>query len=89
VKTTWETALVHPEVLGLPHAVLKAANLPDIRFHEMRHTHATILLMKGIPAKVVSERLGHSSIVTTLTVYAHFLPSMQQDAARTLNALLK
>lgn len=61
--------------------LIKAANVPDIRFHDLRHTSATILLSKGIHAKVVQERLGHSNIVTTLETYAHVLPSMQAEAA--------
>jgi integrase len=62
--------------------------LSDIRLHDLRHTHATLLLMKGIPVKVVSERLGHASPTVTLTVYAHVLPGNQRDAADTFAALV-
>lgn len=61
-------------------------DLPRVRFHDLRHSHATQLLLAGVHAKVVSERLGHSSIQLTLDVYAHVLPSMQEDAAAKINA---
>jgi len=53
---------------------------PVIRLHDLRHTHATLLLSAGKPVKVVSERLGHSSAVVTMTVYAHVLPGGQREA---------
>ncbi|GAF24364.1 phage integrase [Bacillus sp. JCM 19047] len=56
------------------------ANVPSIRFHDLRHTHATLMLLQGIPVKVVAERLGHSSITTTLDTYNHLLPSIQREA---------
>lgn len=62
----------------------KAVGLPDIRFHDLRHTHATIMLQLGEHPKVVSERLGHSNINITLNTYSHVLPTMQEDAARRL-----
>ena len=66
----------------------QAAEVKRIKFHGLRHTCATLLLAAGVPQKVVQERLGHQRIETTLDVYAHVLPSMQRDAARTLSALL-
>jgi integrase len=54
---------------------------PRIRLHDLRHTHATILLKAGVPVKVVSERLGHSSPAFTMSVYQHVLPGMQADPA--------
>lgn len=63
-------------------------DIPTIRFHDIRHTHATILLKKQTPIKVVSERLGHASISITLDFYAHVLPSMQKEAAQAINGLL-
>jgi hypothetical protein len=59
----------------------KAAGVPLIRLHDLRHTHATLLLAAGINPKVVSERLGHSSVAFTLDTYAHVLPGMQPEAA--------
>lgn len=66
----------------------KALKLPQIRFHDMRHTHATMLLKMGVHIKIVSERLGHANITTTLNTYSHVLPSMQKEAAAKLNDLL-
>lgn len=63
-------------------------SLPEIRLHDLRHTHATLLLAAGVPVKVVSERLGHANATITLGVYAHVMPGMQQDAAEKFGALL-
>jgi integrase len=68
--------------------VLKAANVRRITLHGLRHTSATLLLNAGVPAHVVQQRLGHKRVEITLGTYAHVLPSMQQDAARRLGALL-
>lgn len=68
--------------------LIKAAGVKRITFHGLRHTCATLLLQAGVPVKVVSERLGHKRIEITLNVYAHALPSMQQDAAVKLGRLL-
>jgi integrase len=62
--------------------------LPAIRLHDLRHTHATLLLADGVPVKVVSERLGHASATITLTVYQHVHPGMGRDAADRFAALL-
>jgi integrase len=62
-------------------AASAAGLLPVIRLHDLRHTHATLLLAKGVPVKVVSECLGHASPTITLTVYAHVMPGNQRDAA--------
>lgn len=61
--------------------ILAKTDLPRIRLHDLRHTHATLLLKEGIPPKVVSERLGHSNVAFTMQVYQHVLPGMQADAA--------
>ena len=60
-----------------------------IRFHDLRHTHATQLLREGIHPKVVSERLGHSAIAITLDIYSHVLPDMQQEAAEKLDVTMR
>jgi integrase len=57
--------------------------VPVIRVHDLRHTHATLLLLAGVPVHVVSQRLGHASPVVTMTIYAHVLPGNQRDAANT------
>jgi integrase len=68
--------------------LLKQASLPDIRFHDLRHTAATLMFKQGVHPKVVQERLGHSDIALTLNTYSHVLPSMQDDAADLLDELL-
>jgi integrase len=67
---------------------VKAAGLPPMRFHGLRHTHATLLLAMGVHPKVVSERLGHASIALTLDTYSHAVPSMQAEAAAKMGRLL-
>jgi integrase len=62
--------------------------LPIIRFHDLRHTHATILIEKNINAKIIQERLGHSRIGITLDIYSHVLPSMQQQVADKLDEMV-
>jgi len=69
-------------------AISKEAGLPRIRFHDLRHTSATLLLTAGVHPKVVQERLGHSTISMTLDLYSHVMPSMQEDAAEKLNRIL-
>jgi integrase len=60
----------------------------DLRFHDLRHTCATLLLSEGVNAKVVSELLGHASITITLNIYSHVLPDMQDSAADAMEAAL-
>ena len=62
--------------------IAKKAEVKVIRFHHARHTHASLMLQQGVPLKVVSERLGHSSISVTADVYAHIIPGMQENAAQ-------
>ena len=69
--------------------ILKEAGLPQIRLYDLRHTAATLALSAGVPVKVVSEMLGHSSVALTLDVYSHVLPHMQEDAARRMAALME
>ena len=66
----------------------KEAKLPRIRFHDLRHTHATLALAAGVHPKVVSERLGHASITITLDTYSHAIPAMQETAASLVAALV-
>lgn len=70
------------------NAITKAAGLRRIKVHELRHTAASLMLLAGVPAKVVSERLGHASIGITLDTYSHVLPSMQDDAAAAMSRIL-
>jgi len=66
---------------------LRRSGLPHVRFHDLRHGHATLMLIQGVHPKVVSERLGHSSIGITLDTYSHVLPGMQAEAAQAFDAL--
>jgi integrase len=68
--------------------LLRKAGLPAIRFHDLRHTAATLLLAQGVNPKVVSELLGHASIALTLGIYGHVMPHMQQQAAEIMDRLL-
>lgn len=68
---------------------VKRFNLPSIRFHDLRHTHATILLEMGVHPKVVSDRLGHNSIKTTLDIYSHVSTSLQKDLSEQFSKVMK
>jgi integrase len=68
--------------------LLKKARLPQIRFHDLRHSTATLLLHMGIHPKVVQEILGHSQISMTMDTYSHVLPTMHQEAMQKLNQLI-
>ena len=69
--------------------LLSEAELPALRFHDLRHSAATILLAMGVNAKVIQERLGHSSISITLGVYGHVTESMQREAISKLDDQFK
>ena len=68
--------------------LLERAGLPRIRFHDLRHTAASLLLAENVNPKVVQEMLGHSSIAVTMDTYSHVLPSLQADAAEKMDRLL-
>jgi integrase len=99
VGSAWEDhELVFCSRLGRPllarnvyrkfQSLLEQAALPRVRFHDLRHTAATLLLASRVNPKVVSEMLGHATVAITLDIYSHVLPDMQQDAAAALEALL-
>ena len=81
---------IHPtkDILDPLKQLLKKAGLPTIRFHDLRHSSATLLLSAGIHPKVVQEILGHSQISMTMDTYSHVLPNMQQDAMNRLNDMI-
>jgi integrase len=97
---TWqERGLVFSTAVGTPlnpskvvdrfKTLLKRAGLPEIRFHDLRHSAATILLSMGVHPKVVQELLGHNQISMTMDIYSHVLPTMQKDAVSKLNDALQ
>lgn len=94
-----DMGLVFTNVIGRPlsgsnllrrsyYPLLAAAGLPHIRFHDLRHTAATLLLGRGVHPKIVSEMLGHSSIAITLDLYSHITPMMQKEAVAALDDIL-
>ncbi len=70
------------------YPLLERADLPRVRFHDLRHTAATLLLGQGVHPKIVSEMLGHSQIAITLDLYSHVTPTMQRQAVEALEAAL-
>jgi integrase len=93
-----DSGVVFADALGSPlppyrvsqrfPAFVKRLGLAPLRFHDLRHTHASLLLARGVHPKIVSERLGHASIAITLDTYSHVLPNLQEEAARDLDAWL-
>ena len=80
---------IHPESFSQAfERKARSAGVPRIRLHDLRHTHATLLLQAGVPPKVVSERLGHATVAFTMQVYAHVIPGMQADAASAFGKLV-
>lgn len=91
-------AVVFPSSIGTPmdarnvvrrfHALLDKAGLPSMRFHDLRHTCASLLLAQHVPPRVVMETLGHSQIALTMDTYSHVMPVMQREAADLMEGLL-
>lgn len=98
-RSPQETGLVFPSTVGrfqLPCTLLKIfkrlmeqAQVPRIRFHDLRHTAATLLVRKGVPIKVVADRLGHQDASLTLRVYTHVYEEQRREATYNLTDLLK
>jgi integrase len=90
VFTNGDGSVVHPHaVYESFRRIVNNAGVRKIRFHDLRHTHGSLLIQAGIPVKVVSERLGHADIAFTIQTYQHVLPGMQADAARSTERLAK
>ncbi len=77
------------KVLALFQRLLREAGLPHMRFHDLRHSAATILLEARVHLKMVQERLGHSSIATTADIYSHISPEMQQETVDKIDDLFR
>jgi integrase len=101
IGSLWqETGLVFTTKKGTPldasnltygsfRPLLKRAGLPRIRFHDLRHTAATLLLGRGVHPKIVQEMLGHSTITQTMDTYSHVLPDMQEGAVAAMEDVLR
>ena len=93
-----EHGLIFPSKVGTPlhpsnmridfNRVLEAAGIPRIRFHDLRHTAASLMLNHGVPVIVVSKILGHAKPSTTLDIYGHLIHEMQGEAARVMDELI-
>lgn len=101
LRPAWEDLdLVFANAIGRPldgtnvlrqclHPLLLRAGLPLLRFHDLRHTAATLLFHKGVHPKIVSELLGHATVSITLDIYSHMLPDMQEQASAAMDDVLK
>lgn len=93
-----ETGFVFTTTIGTPgdarsvirrfHSILKTTGLPRIRFHDLRHSAATLLLAQGVSPRYISDLLGHSQVSFTMQTYAHVLPHVQRDVADKMNEIL-
>jgi integrase len=80
---------IDPGVLSHSFArIVKKAGLENVRFHDLRHTFASLMLLRGAKPKVISEALGHASVAFTMDVYSHIIEGMQQDAMALLDGVL-
>ena len=86
--TTIGTPLDERNVRRAFCSILRRAELPTIRIHDLRHTCASLLLVQGVHPRIVMETLGHSQISLTMDTYSHVLPALQQEAARQIDSLL-
>ncbi len=93
--TPFGTPLDPRNVTRIFHALLKGAVdengktlLPRLRFHDLRHTAASLLLAQGVDARTIMDTLGHSQISLTLDTYSHLMPTLRADAAAKMDALL-
>jgi len=78
-----------PSILSHDFArIAKLAGLEGVRFHDLRHTFASLMLLRGAKPKVISEALGHSSVAFTMDVYSHIISGMQEDAMALLDEVL-
>lgn len=81
---------MHPDTISSWFSeFLERIGLPKLNFHCLRHTHASLLLKAGVDVKIISERLGHSSVRITYDKYSHLMPGMQRTAVEKLEQLQK
>jgi integrase len=90
VFSTWNGKPLYPTAVGTWwRRFLKRTGFKKIRFHDLRHTAATLLINQGLHPKIISERLGHADIKTTMNIYGHYLKEADQEAANKLDELFK
>ena len=89
VKTGSITGGAYDAVKDNAEAMVKATGVPDIRFHDLRHSSASLAAVAGVEPKVLSERLGHAPVDFTMSVYAHSYAKQHNAAADMMGALLK
>ncbi|MDV2685175.1 site-specific integrase [Alkalihalophilus lindianensis] len=87
IRTSVGTPLSPRNLLRSFYSIIEKANVPKIRFHDLRHTHASLMLKQGVNPKIVSERLGHANVRITLDTYSHLLPNLQKDTAEQFGKL--
>jgi integrase len=84
-KDTW---VVHCVLSHDFARIVKRAGLKGVRFHDLRHTFASLMLLRGAKPKVISEALGHASVAFTMDTYSHIIEGMQEDAMALLDEVL-
>ena len=89
VFANYEGKPLDPSMLSHEFAsIVKRAGLEGVRFHDLRHTFARLMLLRGAKPKVISEALGHSSVAFTMDTYSHIIEGMQEDAMALLDEVL-
>lgn len=83
------TPLIPSTVRQAWRRLTRRLGIQNIRFHDLRHTHASLMLKQGVHPKIVQERLGHATISTTLDLYSHVMPGLQQKAADAFDEIFK
>src|SRR5690606_39172302 len=81
IRTSIGTPVSPRNLLRSFYSIIEKAQVRKIRFHDLRHTHASLLLKQGVNPKIVAERLGHANVKITLDTYSHLLPDLQKETA--------
>jgi integrase len=87
IRTTLGTPLSPRNLLRSFYSIIDKSGVKKIRFHDLRHTHASLMLRQGVNPKIVSERLGHANVRITLDTYSHLLPNLQKETAKEFGRL--
>lgn len=88
--TSYNGLPLHPDTISSWFRKFTAKyDLPDVSIHSLRHTNVTMLLMRGLPVKAVSSRLGHANAITTSNIYSHALKSKEERASEIMDDIMK